>query len=285
MGLYDREYTQHNYQPSYGYVRRPSFRMRKPTTVVGWLLLINIAIFLISISIKPIGIFVYNWFAIDTTVLAHILQPWRLISYQFLHDPNSIFHILFNMYALYVFGRIVEGYFGAKRFIVFYLICGMIGGLFYILLSLVGFLGAGIMVGASGSILGIIGACAVLFPQMKIIIFPLPVPLSIRKAAIGGAVFFAIIILVKGSNAGGQAAHLAGMAAGAVYAAWPNIKYKLKPKTAGIKWQRKKQSQREILAEVDRILEKVNEQGLHSLSRKEKQILRKATEIQQKLKM
>ncbi|MBN1795642.1 MAG: rhomboid family intramembrane serine protease [Sedimentisphaerales bacterium] len=281
MGLYDRDYTRESSQPVYQYAQRPSMHFRKPSTIVGWLLLINITVFILALLFKPLGAFIYQWFSIDTRSLPQTLQLWRLITYQFLHDPVWIFHILFNMYALYIFGRIIEQFFGKKRFLFFYLTCGVIGGLFYTLLSLIGFLGAGVMVGASGSILGIIGACAVMFPQMKIMLFPVPIPISIRKAAIGGAFLFGLLVLTRGNNAGGHAAHLAGMAAGALYAYWPNIKYKLKPKTAGAKWYKKRKSQRQVLEELDRILEKVHNSGVHSLTRKEKQILRQATKLQQ----
>jgi membrane associated rhomboid family serine protease len=282
MGLYDREYTQENYQPSYG--RYQHIGMPKPTTMVVRLMMINIAVFLICILIKPVGVFVYTWFQLDPSSLGKALQPWRLVTYQFLHDPSGIWHIFFNMFVLYMFGRILEPHLGSRRFLIFYLICGTMGGLFYLFLTAVGFLPAMPMVGASGSILGIIGACAVMFPQIKMIIFPIFIPVSIRVAAIGGAILYTFIILTGGRNAGGEAAHLAGMATGVAYALWPRISvpYSLKSRTSP--WQKKIQDQHQLAAQVDRILEKVYKEGVSSLSRKEKNILKKATQLHQEMK-
>ena len=96
MGLYDRDYTQadfHSQHSNYRYA--PQMRMNWPkiTPVVKWLLIINFGVFLAAIAIKPLGIFIYNWFQLDTTSPGRALQLWRLISYQFLHDPNWFMHI------------------------------------------------------------------------------------------------------------------------------------------------------------------------------------------------
>lgn len=284
MGLYDREYTQQNYRPSFG--RGP--RMYMPgsgrRSVVVYLMIINIAVFLLAVLIKPLGVYIYQWFQLDATSLPRAMQFWRLLTYQFLHDPTSIFHILFNMYVLYFFGKILEPHFGPRKFIVFYLCCGVAGGLFYLFLTAIGFLPGGWMVGASGSILGIIGASAVLFPQIKMIIFPIFIPISIRFAAIGFAVFYGVIILTKGPNAGGEAAHLAGMATGALYVAWPQIRFNLNIKPRASTWQKKIQDQQQLSAEVDRILEKVYKYGISSLTRKEKKILTEATHLRRDIK-
>lgn len=248
------------------------------------LMIINIAIFLVCVLFKPVGIFVYSWFQLDPSSLTNTLQIWRLISYQFLHDPTGIWHIFFNMFVLYMFGRILEPQLGPRRFLVFYLLCGTMGGLFYLFLTAVGFLPALPMVGASGSILGIIGACAVMFPQIKMIIFPIFIPISIRTAAIAGAILYTFVIITGGRNAGGQAAHLAGMATGVVYALWPRISVHNSLKSRTSPWQKKIQNQQQLAEQVDEILEKVYRRGISSLSRKEKNILKKATQLHQEMK-
>jgi len=85
------------------------------------------------------------------------------------------------------------------------------------LLVVLNFLGTGLMVGASGSILGVFAACAILFPQIVVYLFPLPVAIPIRVAAVAGIVIFILFVVTRSENAGGHAAHLAGMAAGAAY--------------------------------------------------------------------
>ncbi len=289
MGLYDRDYTQQDYQPSYGYRTSSPFQFHAPRTMVGRLLLINISVFILqlltndlSITMGPNGpIFgtITTWFAVFPKNIPFILQPWRLITYQFLH--GDFFHILFNMYVLYMFGRLIEQTLGPKRFLIFYLICGIAGGILYPILTLVNWLPIGPMVGASGAILGIIGAVAVLYPRMKVIVFPIFIPISIRIIAFGFAILFALKVIFRSSNAGGEAAHLAGMVTGVAYIMWPAMKGKFKRSTAGQKWQRQRQSEKELLTQLDDILEKVHDKGIHSLSRKDKQILRKATKLQQ----
>lgn len=282
MGLYDREYTQENYRPSYD--RQERIGMPRATSMVVRLMIINIAVYLVSVLFKPAQVFIYDWFQLDPSTSQRALQLWRLVTYQFLHDPTGIWHIFFNMFVLFMFGRILEPHLGPRRFLIFYLVCGAVGGVFYLFLTAVGFLPPLPMVGASGSILGIIGACAVMFPQIKMIIFPIFIPISIRVAAIGGAVLYAFIILIGGRNAGGQAAHLAGMATGVIYALWPRISVRHSLKSRTSPWQKNIQDQQQLAAQVDRILEKVYRQGINSLSHKEKQILKKATQLHQEMK-
>jgi len=281
MGLYDRDYTQADFDSQRHYAPRMRFAMPRITPVVKWLLIINIGVHLLKVmffpgqpdqipplekllSVFPISIF-------------HSLQLWRLITYQFLHLNG--WHIFANMLGLFFLGPTLERHWGSKKFLIFYLGCGTAGGLFYTLLVVLGVLGAGPMVGASGAILGMLAACAILFPQFIVFIVVFPVP--IRVAAIALAGLYVINLLAKGTNAGGDAAHLAGMAVGAIYVLSPSrfTKFKLKVRTGGR--QRKMASRQDLKVEVDRILQKVHEQGMHSLNSKEKRILKQATKTEQ----
>jgi len=281
MGLYDRDYSQERYEPSYRY--GPQMQMGLPgiTTAVKWLLIINIAVFLVVITIKPLGVLIYDWFQLDPTTLLRALQLWRLVTYQFLHDPNWITHIVFNMLGLYFLGPTLERYWGSRKFLIFYLSCGAAGGVLYLLLVAVGFLPAMAMVGASGAILGMLAACAILFPHIRLFIFPLFFPVSIRTATvIFGAMYF-FLVVTKSANAGGNAAHLAGMATGAIYVLSQSWQNKIKFKIQTSVHHRKAAQQRNLQAELDRILAKVHEQGIHSLTSKEKGTLKRATEAEQ----
>jgi membrane associated rhomboid family serine protease len=280
MGLYDREYSQERYESSYNY--GPPMQMGLPgmSPAVKWLLIINVAVFLVVIIIRPLRDLIYNWFQIDPTTLLRKLQLWRLVTYQFLHDPNSITHIAFNMIGLYFLGPTLERYWGSRKFLIFYLSCGAAGGVLYLLLVSVGFLQAVPMVGASGSILGILAACAILFPHIRLLIFPLFFPISIRTAAIiFGAIYF-FYVITRAANAGGDAAHLAGMATGAVYVLSQSWQKRVKFKIQTIMHQGKMAKQRKLQAELDRILAKVHERGIGCLTPKEKRILRQATEAE-----
>jgi hypothetical protein len=105
-----------------------------------------------------------------------------------------------------------------------------------------------------------------------------PVPIVILAPIM---VVFGVIGLYSGKNAGGEAAHLAGLAAGAlmiVYQPWMSKRRMKKNEGA---WQRKMQLQKGFQTEVNRILDKVSTQGIKSLTRKEKSILKRATELEQ----
>ncbi|HUW17970.1 MAG TPA: rhomboid family intramembrane serine protease [Sedimentisphaerales bacterium] len=279
MGLYDRDYTQEGYRSQF-YAPQMRMRFPKPSTVVMRLLIINVGVFIGAVLIKPLGPFIYDWFQLDGRSLFRALQLWRLVTYQFLHDPQFVAHIFFNMLGLYFLGPTLERHWGSKRFLMFYLGCGVAGGLFYLLLVAVGFLPGLPMVGASGAILGMLAACAILFPQFVVFIFLFPVP--IRVAAVGFTVIYILTLVTRGQNAGGDAAHLAGMAAGAFYVVSERWRTRIRLRIQSGLWQRKMAAGRNLQFEVDRILQKVHDSGIHSLTFRERRILKKATDAERR---
>ncbi len=279
MSLYDRDYTQADYSSQFR--NAPQMRMAFPrlTPVVKWLLIANVAVFMTAIIIRPLGIFIYRWFPLDAASLPQALQLWRLVTYQFLHDPDSVFHILFNMLGLFFLGPTLERHWGSRRFLTFYLGCGVAGGLFYLFLVAIGFLPAIPMVGASGAILGMLAACAILFPHFIVFIFLFPVPIRVAAVAFAGVYIAAVVM--RGANAGGDATHLAGMAAGAVYVFSHSWRTKLHLKIRAGLWEKKIIAQQNLQRELDIILQKVHDSGIHSLTSKEKRTLKRATEAEQ----
>jgi len=270
MGLYDRDYTQDNFQGG----RTPRMRLRFPTLTpaVKWLLIINIAIFFTQllggdrVLTASFSVYPASW--------GYSIQIWRLISYQFLH--GSVWHLLWNMLGLYFLGPTLEKHWGTNRFLKFYLGCGVAGGLFYILLASIGLLSILPMIGASGAILGMLAACAILFPHF--IVFFIVFPLPIRVVAIGIIILASAITLKNGTNAGGQAAHLGGMAAGALYVFSQSWRDKLKFNVRVNLHTRKADDQRKLQDDLDRILEKVHLSGIQSLTRQEKKTLKRASQ-------
>jgi len=282
MGLYDRDYTQADFQPgqsSFGYSSQMRFGLPQLTPVVKWLLIVNTGIFLVAVLIPPLQSYIYEWFQLDARSVGRALQVWRPITYQFLHDPHFIWHIFFNMLGLFFLGPTLERHWGSRRFLPFYLGCGLGGALLYYFLVAVRFLPAGEMVGASGAILGMLAACAILFPHFVVFIFIFPVP--IRLAAVGLTFVYFLVVVTKGGNAGGDAAHLGGMAAGAAYVFSQSWRDRLKLKLRTGHLEKRMTSQRDLQAEVDRILQKVHDSGLQSLTRKEKNTLKEATKTEQ----
>lgn len=170
-------------------------------------------------------------------------QVWRLLTYQFLHA--NIWHLVFNMWALYFFGYAVEYFMGARRYLIFYLSCGVAGALFSSLLFTTGVLDvpdvslaaqytllgdllnyAGLspqdfwelipMVGASASIYGVLVAVAFLYPRSMVqLIFP-PIAMTMRTFAIMVLGIAFLTVTFNGSNAGGEAGHLGGIILSAI---------------------------------------------------------------------
>jgi hypothetical protein len=134
----------------------------------------------------------------------------------------------------------------------------------------------GPLLGASGSILGVLAACAILFPNSVIFLFIVPVP--IRVGAIAFAIMFFVTLVTRGANAGGEAAHLAGMATGAGYVLLQPIWDRFTLKMRSGSWEKRIEEGRRLQIEVDRILAKVHRSGLHSLTRREKITLKRATQ-------
>jgi membrane associated rhomboid family serine protease len=281
MGIYDRDYTHEGYDGGGG---GPRMRLKMPgiTPAVKWLLIINIGVFIVESVL--FGLFnrkTPNYFMMYGSVfpvsLGWSLQIWRLITYQFLHAYTR--HLLGNMICLYFLGSMLEKAFGTRKFLIFYLVCGMAGGIVYPVLVGIGLLGAGPMVGASGGIFGVMTAAALLHPKRRILLF-FVLPISLAVIAI---LFISMSVLdfLRGDNPGGECAHLCGALCGFLYIKFrPAMTNRMLQQKKGA-WERKIQNERNFQGEVDRILEKVHESGIHSLTRKEKSILKEATEREQ----
>ena len=285
MGLDDRPYWRERQQSGDHYgaggggFRTVTGGLPKPPPVVKWLLLANIAAFVLQAFSG-----VQEWFA---AVPAAWWQIWRYLTFQFLHaDP---IHLGFNMLGLYFLGMILEQAWGGRRFLVFYLGCGAFAGLCHVVITLA-FQpwGATVrLIGASGGVYAIVLACAILFPHIKLVLLFFLVP--IRFAAllfIGFAAYSVLSGIAHGHQGGGvaHAAHLGGAVAAAFYI-W--VLPRLTRATADARtkrqegaWRRKLERQAAERAEVDRILDKVRDHGINSLTAKEKSTLQDATRRQ-----
>ena len=131
-------------------------------------------------------------------------RPYQIVTHMFSH--GSIGHIFFNMFSLWMFGKILENVWGGKRFLLFYLICGI--GAAALHLAVEYFMG-GIApaVGASGAVMGVLVAFAYLFPNTELFILFIPFPIKAKWAAIG----YVAIDLFSGvaSFSGDNIAHFA----------------------------------------------------------------------------
>lgn len=181
------------------------------------LIYINVAvylllhIFLIAMKLFTLnGDFVVTWLALPSDPGVLLYKPWTFISYMFLHQ--DFFHILFNMFALYWFGKLFLTYFSEKQLFGLYFFGGLVAGLFYVIAYNVFPLFSqlsdiSILMGASGSIMAIIVATAVQSPNLEMR-FMLLGTVKLKYIAIVAVLisFFGI----TSSNAGGEIAHLGG---------------------------------------------------------------------------
>jgi membrane associated rhomboid family serine protease len=137
-----------------------------------------------------------------------MFEPYQIFTSMFLHAPSfeQFFHILFNMFALFMFGRVLENVWGAKRFLFFYLACGV--GASAAHLAMQYFMGGGVpAVGASGAVMGIMVAFGYLFPNTELMIVPIPIPVKAKWVVIG----YVLLDLFGGFGkvAGDNVAHFA----------------------------------------------------------------------------
>ncbi|MEM9372075.1 MAG: rhomboid family intramembrane serine protease [Planctomycetota bacterium] len=311
MGIYDRDYQASPARGS-GYggggpggVGLGGF---SAWTVNTWIIVVNCVIHAVALTVfaqKGAGPGGGDWSVLHS--LGHFstfegfqrLQVWRLVTFQFLHSPDTIFHILFNMFGMWVFGPMVENALGRKRYLAFYLTCGIGGGLLYLLLNLIGLIGLNLpgaldvsnatpLVGASAGVFGVIVACAYIAPEARVqLLFP-PIPLKMKWMAYGYVGLAVFNLLTGGSNAGGDAAHIGGAIAGFFFIRNPHhlvdffdVFNDSRPKSGDAARGRRSRPPRKARAassdEVDRILDKVSRKGIQSLTAREKKILEKAS--------
>ncbi len=140
------------------------------------------------------------------------LQPWVFITSCFLH--GGIAHLFFNCFALLMFGPYLEREIGTKKFLLLFLLAGIIGNITYYLTIFLGIIPAIPALGASGGIFGILGALAVIKPNMRIFVFF--IPMSIKTAAI----LWFVLEFVGTFNVGSgiaSGAHLGGLVFGLLF--------------------------------------------------------------------
>ncbi len=250
--------------------------------VVKWLLGINIAIFLLGQFTGRGDGFIYAWFEMQTEAVLGG-QIWRLFTFTYLHDPDSLWHVGMNMLGLYFLGVPLERHWGGKRFFVFYTLGGAVAVFLYFVLTVVGWLDPrAILIGASGNVLAVLGVCAVLFPGFRLIFLFFPVP--IRTAAVILVALYSFNLLSRGGNAGGDACHLAGLAFGIIWGykghLWTHAWQQKREAVRRGAWEAKRREQQGLEDDVDKILEKVHRDGINSLTRREKRKLETATKDQ-----
>lgn len=249
---------------------------------------INAVIFLIQmLGGQTLNNWVVPNLGFDPSFPTFLTQPWRLITYMFLH--GGFLHFLFNMLWLWWMGRAVEETLGPRTFTVIYFGAGILGALLDAALALI--FGSALVIGASGAVTGILVAFAVLFPTAPIMLFLFP-PIQARFFVAG---WIAIDILFLGSSDGvARLVHLGGALGGYLLVKAHQggtdlsmiIRYfeYIFGQTKAASGKRKRNKNMHIVqdaeiveevdqSELDAILEKISKKGYDSLTKEEKQKL------------
>ena len=203
-------------------------------TVTKNLLIINVLCFLGAMVARRYGVDLNNMLGLHF-FLASDFNPAQLITYMFMHANFQ--HIFFNMFAVWMFGRTLEMVWGPKRFLFYYILCGIGAGLIqegvqwvdYVvnlsqyervntgisIISMDEYLNLLTTVGASGAVYAILLAFGMLFPNSEMFIFPLPMPIKAKYFVIGYAVL-ELVLGITGGDGIAHFAHLGGMLFGLI---------------------------------------------------------------------
>lgn len=168
-------------------------------TPIWVIMIINLVVF--------IGALVYRKliYLLGLQAATFFEQPWTIVTNMFTH--YDLWHILANMLTLYFYGSFLCQLVGARNFLIVYFCGGILGNIFYLLLAPNSF---AVAIGASGAVFALGGALAVLTPKLRVYMFPIPIPMPLWVAVIGG---FLILSLFPGIA---WQAHLGGLVFGLI---------------------------------------------------------------------
>jgi membrane associated rhomboid family serine protease len=279
MGFYDRDY-----QRGGNYDRQPGFYLGGSMSMTTNLIIVNAIVYLLQLfthnRLTNACIMYTGWYH----------EPWqayRLLTYGFIHDPGTIWHIILNMFSLWFFGRMVESRYGRREFLAFYLIAIIFAGIIWTLAEIPSQQDTR-MLGASGGVVAVIVLCALNFPHQTIYVnLFIPMPIWLFAILMVGIDAFGAI-----SRAGTVAFtdHLGGAMFGFLYYQWS---WRLERLIPSVDWLERLKPKPKLRVHdpetaddtekaVDEILKKIQDHGRDSLTRKERRILEEASREYQK---
>ena len=290
-GTYYRNSTPNYYRPSFF----GGFQYFPP--VIKTLLISNVAVTAVMWMASYFRLQGYPLAEVGETLFALFplgrgFYPWQLFTYMFLHA--GAMHLLFNMLALWMFGMQLENAWGSKKFLLYYLLCGVGAGLSNLLIGPL-FGPAGPTVGASGAIYGVLLAFGMTFPDQPIFIYFL-LPIRARYFVLL-YIGWELVLGVTGTADGvAHFAHLGGAAVGLVYMLIDRRKLPaferrrhVQSEPVGSYSQERvhisdakffevhDEEERVNQAKIDEILDKISQHGYQSLTDQEKKVLFEAS--------
>jgi membrane associated rhomboid family serine protease len=236
-------------------------------TAVGRIIIATVAMFFVQ-NLLPLA---SQLLALTPRLVIERLFVWQLATYMFLH--GGFWHLFFNLVVLYFLGNMVEGAWGSRRFLRYYVVCGIGGGLLHMLFDY-----NASVVGASGAIFGLYLAAAMLFPDAYVYLYFL-IPVRMKYLVIG----LAVLQLANGiAGVSGTAyfAHLGGMVAGLWF-----FRGEIARRLGVARGRRRAPSWRprfglpkrhgggDAVGNIDSILDKISAKGYDNLTPTEKRIL------------
>jgi len=271
-------------------LRHDPIDFRSMPSSIKALLVLNVGVFLI----QSLGYPLIGMFGLVPEQVAKWPLPefWRVVTYLFLH--GGFWHLVFNLFALWMFGMPVESQWGGAEFLKYYFLCGLGAALFSTVLAPHSSIP---IIGASGSVYGLLVAFAMLYPDAVVYLYFL-IPVKAAHMAL----LFGVIEFFMGASSAtpgvARFAHLGGMVTGYLYIRWWWV-WKLKIKTAfknlisgdeddEPSGPRPRPTRRRVptapaveddhMAEIDRILDKILDTGLESLTENERALMRRYSE-------
>jgi len=201
---------------------RPGGGYSTLTPVVKQLLIANGVIYLAQLLAPSFGVPLTSLCALRPADVVYRLRLWQPFTYMWLHAPDSAMHILFNMFTLWMFGSQVAMAWGARRFLSFYLVCGIGAGVLIAawpgLLELLGVQTLSYSLptlGASGAIYGVLLAFGVCYPDQTVLMgFLFPIKAKYMVMIYGAIALYGSMGINSGVS---NIAHLGGMAVGFIY--------------------------------------------------------------------
>jgi membrane associated rhomboid family serine protease len=283
MGIYDRDYNR-------GYYPQSGFHLGGATTLTTKIVIFMFAVYAIQLF-DTSGWFTKT-FMCYPDVLKHPLKWYTLLTAGFLHDPDDLRHIVFNMLGFWFFGRDVEYRYGRREYLTFFLISIIVGNLIWVLGEFFvnhGFAIGPPILGASGGVSAILILFALNFPHRTMLfMFFIPMPMWVGAVLIVALDAYGA---VQRTDNIAFTAHLGGALFAFLYYQGRWQLERLLP--SGDFWKRLKLKPKLRVhdpdspddstdAQVDEILKKIQEQGRASLTRQERRILEEASQKYQK---
>ena len=252
-----------------------SFKPKYFTDAIKILIIINVGLFLLRFVAKSqidlAGIFGLS----PKTVWPMIWQP---ITYMFIH--GDLFHVLINMFVLWMFGSEMESIWGRTQFLRYYFLTGVGSGLVWLLFN------AGqsysVLIGASGAIYGILIAYGMMFPNRTVYLyFMIPIKVKWFVVFLGAVAFLSSF---NNNTNISHLTHLSGMVIGFVYLRyywhWKDFRFSVHKQIEEFRSSinsKRDQKKIEMQNEVDQLLDKINETGYDNLTEEEKDLLYRAS--------